>query len=130
MNNKDIEQLYNEYHLPQIRLAFTKTHNQDDAEEVVQDVFTEALMSTAFHAIQDNEHAKRYLEKATSDRSKNKKRDKRKERLFGDMPDVAFNNGRGCENAILDRTYNERLCGDYGGEAMPVHDDYSEDSFP
>ena len=105
MNNSDIEKLYNKYHKYLVGLAITRTKNKADAEDIVQDVFAEALQSTAFHSIEEDDHAKNWLEQAVIHTAIDAKRKRHGEVNLGDQ---AGNIEEGA-NAILDMDENERL---------------------
>lgn len=134
MSNRDIEKHYNEYRDDLVRLAFANLDNIHDAEDVVQDVFTEALKQGGRLCFNDPEHRKNYFEDWVVCRAIDAL--KKQNTQFGGMTTtgqfdghVAPQNEDGF-NAILDTPEGERLSGGYGGDLMPIEDDYSEDSFP
>jgi len=157
VTNNDIDRYYRRHKDDLIGLAYTKTHNKADAEDVVQQVFVEMLASSA-REYESEGHIKRSLELTTSHRAVDLLR---KKNTIG-HPDIML--GRAANyiqdthtkeldgneydpdeyghdpddddieadgfNAILDVSENERLSGYYDRGDLPLEDDYSEDSFP
>ena len=106
--------------------------NREDAKDIVQGVFTRAILKDGDKIFNDDDDMKYYYEKAVATRSINfAKKEKttaiKTVRLYGDVIDSGDSGGF---NAILDKTEGERMAGDYGDDGLPSCDDYSEDSFP
>ena len=127
----NIQDFYEKHHNDLVKLAYMRVNNQNDAEDAVQEVFLEAIQKDGTKIFNDFDHMKNHYEKAVITRIINRAV-KRKTKTGGPSSlhrDFVDKNSGGF-NAILDKTDNERMCGDYGDDGPPSYDDYSEDSFP
>lgn len=68
IQNMSIEELINRYSRTIFRLAFSKTRNRSDAEDITQDVFLKYMKSKP--KFNDEEHRKAWLMKVTINTSK------------------------------------------------------------
>ena len=68
MQDMSIEELINRYSRTIFRLAFSKTRNRSDAEDITQDVFLKYMKSKP--QFNDEEHRKAWLMKVTINTSK------------------------------------------------------------
>ena len=116
-----MERIFRDYYDNLVSLVTIRQNSYNNADDAVQQVFTELLQSLPKEFTDEN-HLQRYIERAVVNRSIDTyRRDNKrsKEELLG-------------FNAILDMSQDERvarvLVGSIGG--VLVEDDYSEESYP
>lgn len=80
-NRKIFENLFNTYRKQMVCLAMSIIHNQDDAEDIVHDVFLNIAQRhmSNIKSIKNHEDMRNYLLKATKNRTLNKIRDRKKD---------------------------------------------------
>ena len=116
-----MERIYRDYYDNLVSLVTLRQNSCNNAEDAVQQVFTELLQNLPKEFTDEN-HLQRYIERAAVNRSIDayrRKNKRTKEELCG-------------FNAILDMSQDERiakvLVGNIG--VSTIEDDYSEESYP
>ena len=91
-DKKLFENLFNSYRKQMIYLAMSFVHNQEDAEDIVHDVFLSIAQRymPVIKTIRNDEDRRNYLLKSTKNRALNNIRDRKKAQLY--LDDVVGDN--------------------------------------
>lgn len=107
-DRKLFENLFNTYRKQMVYLAMSIIHNQDDAEDIVHDVFLNIAQRNMFiiKNIKSDEDIRNYLLKATKNKALNRIRDRKKDSVSIDSI-IDFSNSDITDSAFVDKICNE-----------------------
>lgn len=105
-DKKLFENLFYSYRKQMVYLAMSYIHNQDDAEDIVQDVFLNIAQRqmSIIKTIKNDEDIRNYLLKATKNKTLNRIRDKKKDNVYIDSLLELSNNN------ISDGEFIDEIC--------------------
>ena len=107
-DRKLFENLFNTYRKQMVCLAMSIIHNQDDAEDIVHDVFLNIALRhmSNIKSIKNHEDMRNYLLKATKNKALNRIRDRKKENVYIDSI-IEFSNVNITDSEFIDKICDE-----------------------